>query len=777
MGRFKPLEKILTNVVDTLGNKIGALPSTSKSIADYSDIINQGVRLDTADAYKNLFHVDTEFAKGYGGELKSGSLKYGSDDMPPSLTDKELIDAQNEIKGLTQDYLKDLPDDLTVYRYGDLDNETGVSSFTLNPNYNVDSSLPWQKRLQSPMQTFKVKKEDVLASPDINAFFGGGRGFDEQEVIIGNDKVGALPSSNELYRFEKPKYRFSESKAIETSKLFKSVNKFPALSKSEETLVASSSAPVNEIAGLGRVKIEKIDPNDMAGSKKRFDELKALTSGYKQDRAKATIIRLENGENAIQYMQPPTEVKKLNISDLIATQDNVVLGTNKTADDVMPLVVKKDGKFFIRDGHHRIAQNINSGDKTADVRLIDLDKGGFLGVKSTKPGDIAKVVPPTDKSDGIFAFHGSGQDFDEFKLSKIGTGEGNQAFGYGLYFTDSKDIAKFYKSQVTFQDQQRGRLSLEYKGEKFIDLGDTAQAENAPTEYRVLTKLKEDMASYLPANPKLAIPQESKNRLLKRLDAEIDKYSKAGQEDSSLGTIELNDGSKLEDLITKSLQNEKDALLKINPDDIKIVSGKTYEVNINAVMDDLVDYDKPLSLQKEILDKIEKTHGDPEIIATQLGLDFKKASGGDFLTALEGLGASNKKNASQWLTKSGIKGIRYLDNSARNTFGGEILSIDKTSDGFKGKVVLDDPNRQTGLGGSGRTITTSKTYKTEKEAKEWADKAIGKATNNYVIFDDKIIDIMAKYGIVGAIGVSAMQRGSGGTVGGIGALSGIEEGT
>ena len=113
-------------------------------------------------------------------------------------------------------------------------------------------------------------------------------------------------------------------------------------------MVASSSAPVNEIAGLGRVKIEKIDPNDLEGSKKRFDELKALTSGYKQERAKAKIIRLENGENAIQYMQPPTEVKKLNISELIATQDNVVLGTNKTAGDVMPLVVKKDGKFFYK---------------------------------------------------------------------------------------------------------------------------------------------------------------------------------------------------------------------------------------------------------------------------------------------------------------------------------------------------------------------------------------------------------------------------------------------
>ena len=224
--------------------------------------------------------------------------------------------------------------------------------------------------------------------------------FDTSLNVTGGSLVGSKLLKNAVPKDALSMGLLSNgSKATETSKLFKSVNKFPALSKSEETLVASSSAPVNEIAGLGRVKIEKIDPNDMAGSKKRFDELKALTSGYKQDRAKAKIIRLENGENAIQYMQPPTEVKKLNISELIATQDNVVLGTNKTAGDVMPLVVKKDGKFFIRDGHHRIAQNINSGDKTADVRVIDLDKGGFLGVKATNTlDDIKNKYPNVDLS-------------------------------------------------------------------------------------------------------------------------------------------------------------------------------------------------------------------------------------------------------------------------------------------------------------------------------------------------------------------------------------------
>ena len=377
---------------------------------------------------------------------------------------------------------------------------------------------------------------------------------------------------------------------------------------------------------------------------------------------------------------------------------------------------------------------------------------GLLGkVDNVQPQTgIAEVVPPTDKADGIFAFHGSGADFDDFKLSKIGTGEGNQAFGYGLYFTDSEDIAKFYKNTVTFQDQTRGKLNLEYKGEKFIDLGDTAQAENASTEYRVLTKLKEDMASYLPANPKLATPQEAKNRLLKRLDVEINKYSKAGQTDSDVGTIDLADGSKLEDLITKSLQNEKDALLKIDPNDINVVSGKTYEVKINAVMDDLIDYDKSLRQQNNKVKKILKPYYEY----------YGVAETADFGTLLESTYRHLPQDEfSERLAKEGIKGIKYLDNSARNTFGGKLLSVDKTPDGFKAKVVLDDPSRQTGVGGSGRVITTSKPYKTEKEARDWAKKSIEKDARNYVIFDDKIIDIMKKYGIVGAVGVTAMQGG------------------
>ena len=43
------------------------------------------------------------------------------------------------------------------------------------------------------------------------------------------------------------------------------------------------------------------------------------------------------------------------------------------------------------------------------------------------------------------AWHGSPHDFDEFDLGAIGTGEGNQAHGWGLYFAKNREVAQAYK--------------------------------------------------------------------------------------------------------------------------------------------------------------------------------------------------------------------------------------------------------------------------------------------------------------------------------------------
>jgi hypothetical protein len=45
----------------------------------------------------------------------------------------------------------------------------------------------------------------------------------------------------------------------------------------------------------------------------------------------------------------------------------------------------------------------------------------------------------------IRAYHGSPYDFDRFDASKIGTGEGLQAYGHGLYFAGEEGVAQHYR--------------------------------------------------------------------------------------------------------------------------------------------------------------------------------------------------------------------------------------------------------------------------------------------------------------------------------------------
>jgi hypothetical protein len=44
----------------------------------------------------------------------------------------------------------------------------------------------------------------------------------------------------------------------------------------------------------------------------------------------------------------------------------------------------------------------------------------------------------------ITAYHGSPHKFDKFRLDKIGTGEGAQAYGHGLYFAENPNVAGSY---------------------------------------------------------------------------------------------------------------------------------------------------------------------------------------------------------------------------------------------------------------------------------------------------------------------------------------------
>ena len=72
-----------------------------------------------------------------------------------------------------------------------------------------------------------------------------------------------------------------------------------------------------------------------------------------------------------------------------------------------------------------------------------------LAMMAARGGDLAatrRAMGPMGKELGATVYHGSPHRFDKFDLSKIGTGEGAQKYGHGLYFADSRDVARSYQS-------------------------------------------------------------------------------------------------------------------------------------------------------------------------------------------------------------------------------------------------------------------------------------------------------------------------------------------
>jgi len=61
---------------------------------------------------------------------------------------------------------------------------------------------------------------------------------------------------------------------------------------------------------------------------------------------------------------------------------------------------------------------------------------------------IDRVAESASAPKVIRAYHGSPYDFDRFDASKIGTGEGAQSYGHGLYFAGNEGVARDYRDRL-----------------------------------------------------------------------------------------------------------------------------------------------------------------------------------------------------------------------------------------------------------------------------------------------------------------------------------------
>jgi hypothetical protein len=231
------------------------------------------------------------------------------------------------------------------------------------------------------------------------------------------------------------------------------------------------------------------------------------------------------------------------------------------------------------------------------------------------------------------AYHGSPHKFDKFDMSKIGTGEGAQAYGHGLYFAEDPNVAKSYAAQGVSNQHiarmkaggtQNPDTALKYAAENFQQNG---------------YSLEEAMAGV-----KQAYPDANQ--------ADLDYQVKAAYGESDKGNfynVDIPD-----EAIAKML--DWDAPLSEQPEAIQ-----------KAIADGMREHSWPEAKIKEVL---------AERNAQQL-LNYLSPSG-------------NKAQASETLLKYGIPGIKYLDQGSRS--GTHWMSIAKD-----GKIhVLGPENNSVG---------------------------------------------------------------------------------
>lgn len=282
------------------------------------------------------------------------------------------------------------------------------------------------------------------------------------------------------------------------------------------------------------------------------------------------------------------------------------------------------------------------------------------------------------------AYHGTPHEFDRFDSTKIGTGEGAQAYGHGLYFAENERIAKHYKDKIT------------------------------------------------------GLRSGAVNRILDRHNGDIGaaiEYTKG--EVARLEALPDSAGSKKQAFIGIN----KDALddLQRIASGSELRSGQMYEVDINASPDDFVNYDARLDEQSDLVKSVLGT-GEETAAARLQRAYTNEMFGGDMI----GQNRATPTEVSQGLLSKGIKGIRYLDASSRGM--GYKINLSR-----KGKPYETEP------------IEVGSRREAEALAKDYQEKgfdtnieAIG--NRNMVVFDDKLVEIVRKYGIAGAatlLGVSS----------------------
>ena len=347
-----------------------------------------------------------------------------------------------------------------------------------------------------------------------------------------------------------------------------------------------------------------------------------------------------------------------------------------------------------------------------ELDLLDLATGGG---KMAMAGAIKKAAK-------IKGYHGSPHSFDNFDFSHMGSGEGAQAFGWGGYIGGLEDTAIGYRNALS-------------QGNKVISIDGVRGAEPTAIESWVLSQGGDAKKAYDKLSTSAAAKEKS-DKL--STSSKVDDLG-MGFSEYDMALMDYNDfQSKLNEI--KALEGKK---LTLEP------SGNMYEVEVDAVDDDLLNWDASISNQSQKVKDVFAKFSDSKKgkkAAKSLGYSnlkeavgkYGELDGSDIYGLIyEGMPLENnyelaQKRVSEYLNKNGVKGIKYADGGSRNT-DWQLSTPDTT---VSGKWMVKDANQPNSKGLQ---------YDNEIDAKDSLSQKGN--TSNYVVFDEKIMNIVKKYGV------------------------------
>lgn len=264
------------------------------------------------------------------------------------------------------------------------------------------------------------------------------------------------------------------------------------------------------------------------------------------------------------------------------------------------------------------------------------------------------------------AYHGSPHRFDRFSLEHMGTGEGAQAYGWGLYFAGSRQISEWYRKRLSSQNAKYltsdgNQIYFEPSSQQWVSvdaLGERITLDGFDGYALASSYLGIFDGDYEKAIADAKLDLEGEEELLSLDPDNFDINAVVGLRTA----IEILEKKSI------SYQRAEGQLYKVDiPDD-------GYLLNWDATLD------KQPALVKKIITQLDEDFGF-DFIDAKTGKDIYR--GIEMRIAVDNMAMEYQHGpseaASTLLNTLGIKGIRYLDATSRDA-----------GEGTHNYVIFDD---------------------------------------------------------------------------------------